>query len=568
MRRHLVAGLALAATVSPTPAASAPAPYRPPAIVARDACDGPASIAAQAGTTATGYLREAGASGDGLPKCRRVVLLDGAGGRRVVTLPEPARSLRDVNVRTPHALRFAADGSVLAAWLGGTREAPAAFVATLPPGASAFGAPEPLPAGSDPAIAPTSVAVDGAGIVFVAMADGRILERPLGGTWLLGVDLRSAPTAFDVAPSGAAVATTTRFDGEVAVAATRSPAGSWTELEMLGGDLPGGVPPVAAVSDAGEVLVAWARGAGSVQAVSAAAGTSLAAAARVETGVDLGAGGRGIGVVDGDPPLLALDVAPDGRALLAARVGGSIAASGRPPGGAWDAPRTLVRGTVMGPLALASATGDVVVVDEIAPSRTTAFTRPAGSADWSPTHWLSAPPELSSTLEPRDYPVAASDGDRVAVAWAQAPRIWRAPLFAPDGRGTRPSLAVSAVRARLQRDPAPCGVANGRRYCASAPLRVTVLLQATGRGELEASFERVGVRVSAWWFLRARPGANRLSFRLHEFFGGRGARWRAGSRWRLVVHVPATGERFTAAVSLEGVARGTPMTVALPPAGA
>ena len=108
--------------------------------------------------------------------------------------------------------------------------------------------------------------------------------------------------------------------------------------------------------------------------------------------------------------------------------------------------------------------------------------------------------------------MAASDGDRVAVAWAQAPRIWRAAPVAPDGRGTNPSLAVSAVRARLQRGAAQCAVANGRRYCAAAPLRVTVLLQAAGRGELEASFERVGVRVHSWWFLRARPGANRLSF--------------------------------------------------------
>ena len=333
--------MALAAMVSPTQAASAPAPFRPPVVQARDACDGAASIAAQGGTTAIGYLREVGTAGDGLPNCRRVVLLDGAGGRRLVALPEPARSLRQAALTVPHVLRFAADGSLVAAWLGGTRDAPAAFRATLAPGATAFGAPEPLPAGADPGAAPTAIATDAAGTAFVAMADGRILERPVGGTWQVGVELLGVPTAFDVAPSGAAVATTTRFDGEIAVVATRAPAGIWTNLETIGGNLPGGVPPVAAVSDAGEVLVAWAHGAGAVQAASTPAGTPFASAPRLETGVDLGAGGRGIGVVDGDPPLLALDVAPDGRALLAARVGGSIVASGRPPGGAWDTPSTL-----------------------------------------------------------------------------------------------------------------------------------------------------------------------------------------------------------------------------------
>ena len=121
-------------------------------------------------------------------------------------------------------LAFGRDGTLLASWRRGPRDATETVVATLAPGAPSFTAPTVIPAGEG--AEPLFAALDGAGVAYVASSSGRILERSPGATWQVGVDLQAEPVAFDVARSGAGVVMFTIADGEVAVAAIRAPVGT------------------------------------------------------------------------------------------------------------------------------------------------------------------------------------------------------------------------------------------------------------------------------------------------------------------------------------------------------
>ena len=271
--------------------------------------------------------------------------------------------------------------------------------------------------------------------------------------------------------------------------------------------------------------------------------TPFEEAVRVPTPLDIGGGG-GIGVSESAPPLLSLDVAADGHVIFAGVIGRRVIASRRGVGlaGAWDAKAATVASgeDPEAPLALATASGDVVAFADLrSDARYVKASASPGPRRWAPVALLSG--QARSPLdEGIGYPVAAAVADRAVVGWVRnGATVERGSLRGSDTRGTKsPLAAISNVRVRFSRGAAPCGSANGVRYCAAGPLNFNVLFNATGKGRLAVSFVRAGRRATGAYDPISKAGANNVALRIYEFFPGtRNApgQWRPGSRWRVRV---------------------------------
>ena len=166
------------------------------------------------------------------------------------------------------------------------------------------------------------------------------------------------------------------------------------------------------------------------------------------------------------------------------------------------------------PLALATTSGDVVAFADLRSDARyiKASASQAAAGGWAPVSWLSG--LARSPSWGHGLPVAAAAADRALVSWVRnGATIERGSLRGSDTRGTKsPLAAISNVRVRFSRGAAPCGSANGVRYCAAGPLDIRVLFNATV-GDAAVSFERAGRRATGAYASTSKAGANNIPIR-------------------------------------------------------